>query len=59
MRLNEPMMSLLNGNWIDISNTSKSKVERNIQLDKSIQSIFNELKGWLNTGYGSTLKNSL
>ena len=56
MRLNEPMMSLLNGNWIDIPNTSKSKVGRNIELDKSIQSIFNELKEWLNTGYGSTLK---
>ncbi len=56
MRLNEPMMSLLNGNWIDIPNTSKSKVGRNIELDKSMQSIFNELKEWLNTGYGSTLK---
>ena len=56
MRLNEPMMSVLNGNWIDIPNTSKSKVGRNIELDKSMQSIFNELKKWLNTGYGSTLK---
>lgn len=56
MRLNEPLMSLLNGNWIDIPNTSKSKVGRNIELDKSMQSIFNELKEWLNTGYGSTLK---
>ena len=56
MRLNEPMMSVLKGNWIDIPNTSKSKVGRNIELDKPMQSIFNELKEWLNTGYGSTLK---
>ena len=56
MRLNEPMMSVLKGNWMDIPNTSKSKVGRNIELDKSMQSIFNELKEWLSTGYGSTLK---
>ena len=56
MRLNEPMMSVLKGNWMDIPNTSKSKVGRNIELDKPMQSIFNELKEWLNTGYGSTLK---
>jgi Site-specific recombinase XerD len=42
MRLNEPMMSVLKGNWMDIPNTSKSKVGRNIELDKPMQSIFNE-----------------
>jgi len=56
MRLNEPMISLLNGNWIDIPNTSKGKVARNIQLDSSMQSIFIELKNWLSIGYGSKLK---
>ena len=56
MRLNEPMMSVLDGAWIDIPNTSKSKVGRNIKLDKPMQSIFNELKDWLVNGYGSRLK---
>ena len=56
MRLNEPMISVLDGDWIDIPNTSKGKVGRNIQLDISLQSIFNELKEWLTNGYGSRLK---
>jgi site-specific recombinase XerD len=55
MRLREPMMSLLDGAWIDIPNTSKSKVGRNIELDAPMQSIFNELKEWCENGYGSTL----
>jgi site-specific recombinase XerD len=56
VRRNEPMMSVLDGSWIDIPNTSKSKVGRNIKLDKPLQSIFNELKEWLVNGYGSKLK---
>jgi len=56
MRLNEPMMSVLDGSWIDIPNTSKSKKGRNIKLDTAMQSIFNEIKEWLNNGYGSGLK---
>ena len=56
MRLAEPMISVLDGAWIDIPNTSKSKVGRNIELDTSMQSIFNELKDWLENGYGSRLK---
>jgi integrase len=56
MRLNEPMISVLDGVWIDIPNTSKSKVGRNIELDIPMQSIFNELKEWLDNGYGSRLK---
>ena len=55
MRLNEPMISVLDGDWIDIPNTSKGKVGRNIQLDTPMQSIFNELKDWLSSGYGSKL----
>jgi site-specific recombinase XerD len=55
MRLREPMMSVLDGAWIDIPNTSKSKVGRNIELDKPLQSIFIELKDWCGNGYGSTL----
>ena len=56
MRLNEPMISVLNGEWIDIPNTSKGKVGRNIQIDKPLQSIFIELKEWISKGYGSQLK---
>jgi site-specific recombinase XerD len=55
VRLNEPMMSVLAGDWIDIPNTSKTKKGRNIELDKPLQSIFNELKDWLENGFGSTL----
>jgi len=56
MRLNEPMISVLDGDWVDIPNTSKGKVGRNIQLDRSMQSIFNELNEWMSSGYGSRLK---
>ena len=56
MRLNEPMISVLDGDWIDIPNTSKGKVGRNIQVDELLQSIFKELNDWLSSGYGSRLK---
>ena len=38
MRLAEPMISVLDGDWVDIPNTSKGKVGRNIQLDRPMQS---------------------
>ena len=56
MRLNEPMISVCDGDWIDIPNTSKGKVGRNIQVDALLQSIFFELKEWIGKGYGSQLK---
>lgn len=56
MRLNEPMMSVLDGAWIDIPNTSKGKAGRNIELDNPMQAVFNELKDWLINGDGSRLK---
>ena len=56
MRLREPMMSELSGDWIDIPNLSKSKIGRNIELDFSLKAIFLNLKSWCNNGYGSTLK---
>ena len=56
MRLNEPVISVLDGDWIDIPNTSKGKVGRNIQIDKPLKSIFIELKEWISNGYGSQLK---
>ena len=55
MRLREPMMSTLDGNWIDIPNESKSGKGRNIELDDILKSIFIEFKEWLSVGYGSTL----
>ena len=58
MRLREPMMSVLEGVWIDIPNESKGKAGRNIELDITLQSIFTEFKEWLATGYGSTLQDS-
>jgi len=58
MRLREPMISMINGNWVDISNSSKGKVGRNIELNSRLKSIFLEFKDWLNNGYGSSLKDS-
>jgi len=55
MRLREPMMSVIDGVWIDIPNESKGGASRNIELDESLQAIFIEYKKWLDSGYGSTL----
>ena len=56
MRLREPMMSELSGNWVDIPNLSKSKIGRNVELDNSLRTIFMNLKSWCKIGYGSKLK---
>ena len=56
MRLREPMMSLLEIDWLDIPNESKGKVGRNIELDSALQAIFIDYKEWLDNGYGSRLK---
>ncbi len=58
MRLREPMISVLDGNWIDIPNTSKSKVGRNIELNNELNQMYLELNDWLEKGYGSRLKDS-
>lgn len=55
MRLNEPAIATLSGNWVDIPNTSKGKRPRSIELDPTMKSIFLELKDWLHNGYGSKL----
>ena len=55
MRLAEPMISVLEGNWVDIPNTSKGKAPRSIELNESLKLIFLELKGWYDYGYGSKL----
>jgi len=56
MRLREIDIATLNGNWIDISSDSKSHCARHIPVNKQIASVFNELKKWLELGYGSTIK---
>tara|TARA_A100001011_G_scaffold212414_2_gene220645 strand:+ start:4309 stop:5442 length:1134 start_codon:yes stop_codon:yes gene_type:complete len=56
IRLREPMMSELSGNWVDIPNLSKSKIGRNVELDNSLRAIFMDLQSWCNNGYGSKLK---
>jgi integrase/recombinase XerD len=45
-RLGEPFLSRLDGEWLDIPNTSKGKKPRSIMLDKSLISIFKELIEW-------------
>ena len=55
MRLNEPMISRLEGNWVDIPNVSSGKAPRSIELDESLKSTFLELKEWYINGYASKL----
>ena len=56
MRLREPFISVIEGNWIDISEESKGGSSRNIELDSSLRKIFINYKEWLTEGYGSTIK---
>ena len=58
MRLREPMIATLNGEWIDIPSASKSHAARSIEVDSYLCAIFIELKTWLDTGYGSMIKNA-
>ena len=55
MRLREIDIATLNDNWIDISSDSKSHLTRSIPVNNQIASIFNELKRWLEFGYGSKI----
>ena len=55
MRLREPMISTLNGNWIDIPPESKTHSTRSIELSKPLKQIFSELQDWYHSGYGSRL----
>ena len=56
MRLREPIIASLHGNWIDIPIEAKSNAARSIEVEKPIRDIFVELKEWLDSGYGSSLK---
>ena len=55
MRLREPFMSSLIGDWIDIPPESKTKSVRSIELSEPLKKVFLELKEWYDQGYGSTL----
>jgi integrase len=46
MRLREPFIAKLDGNWLDIPNTSKGKRPRSIELDDFLIQIFIELREW-------------
>ncbi len=56
MRLREPLIATLSGKWIDISADSKSHSKRSIPVKDYLIPIFRELKTWLESGYGSGLK---
>ena len=55
-RLREPLISDLDGDWLDIPNLSKGKKPRSIQLSRSLKAIYLELMNWYDNGYGSNLK---
>ena len=55
MRLREPFMSSLIGDWIDTPPESKTKSVRSIELSEPLKKVFLELKEWYDQGYGSTL----
>ena len=46
LRLREPFIATLDGNWLDIPNTSKGKRPRSIELDDFLIQIFEELREW-------------
>jgi len=48
-RLREPFFSTLDGDWLDIPNSSKGKKPRGIELSKSLIQIYMELMEWYKT----------
>ena len=56
MRLREPFIATLKGEWIDIPPETKTKVGRSIEVSEPLKKIFMELKGWQSAGNGATLK---
>ena len=49
LRLREPFIATLDGNWLDIPNTSKGKKSRSIELNDFLVEIFKELRQWAAT----------
>mgnify|MGYP001093637315 CR=1 FL=1 len=49
VRLREPFISKLDGNWLDIPNTSKGKRPRSVELDDFLLGIYKELRQWADT----------
>ena len=58
LRLREPMITSLEGSWLDVSNESKGGVSRNIELSRPLCFVFMEYKKWLQFGHGSKIKDS-
>jgi site-specific recombinase XerD len=55
MRLREPFISSLNGDWIDIPPESKTHAKRSMELTDPLREICVELMEWKMNGYGSNL----
>ena len=57
LRLREPFMAILDGDWLDIPTKSKNHKSRSIELTTPLAMIYAELYAWCNHGYGSSLVN--
>ena len=56
VRLREPFIATLNGNWMDIPPESKSHSKRHILLNEEQVSTYMKLQLWLEEGAGKKLK---
>jgi site-specific recombinase XerD len=48
VRLREPFIATLDGNWLDIPNFSKGKRPRSIELNDFLVEVYKELRRWAN-----------
>lgn len=49
LRLREPFIATLDGNWLVIPNTSKGRKERYVELDDFLIDVYKELRLWVET----------
>jgi len=49
VRLREPFIATLDGEWLDIPNTSKGKRPRSIELNDFLIEVYKELRKWADT----------
>ena len=49
LRLREPFISSLDGEWLDIPNTSKGKSPRSIELNDFLIQVYKDLRKWADT----------